>query len=88
MLNAQFTAENVVGTEQDFSVRTGVVQFKDDWPGVFIRGDDALGHAAVIRALLRHVRAGTLQPDEWQYWGALEELAELLASCRVPKRDA
>jgi hypothetical protein len=51
MLTAQLTAENAVGTEQAFSVRTGVLQFKGDWPGIFIRGDDALSHARAIRAV-------------------------------------
>jgi hypothetical protein len=86
MLTAQLTAENAVGTKQSFSVRTGVVQFKGDWPGIFIRGDDALGHAYVIRTVLRQVeeamRGGTaLQPSS--EWAHLHELAELLESCRV-----
>jgi len=87
MLTAQFTAENVVGSERDFSVRTGVVQFKADWPGVFIRGDDALGYAATIRALQRQakeeaMRAGT-HPLQFEQRHRLEELAELLESCRI-----
>lgn len=32
---------------------TGVVQFGNDWPGVFIRGDEAMGFAAVADAALR-----------------------------------
>jgi|AmaraimetFIIA100_FD_contig_121_44330_length_1132_multi_4_in_0_out_0_3 hypothetical protein len=78
MLNAQFTAENVVGTKQDFSVRTGTLQFKADWPGIFIRGDDALNYAATIRALLK-------DPAASGRCGCLEELAELLESCRVSR---
>lgn len=33
-------------------VETGVVQFGDDWPGVFIRGDDCLGYALALRGTL------------------------------------
>jgi hypothetical protein len=79
MLTTQFTAENVVGNKQSFSVRTGVVQFKADWPGVFIRGDDALSYAAVIRALLR-------QGLQFEHKDALGELAELLESCRISRK--
>jgi len=98
MLTAQFTAENVVGSERDFSVRTGVVQFKADWPGVFIRGDDALGYAATIRAHLKQMRkileklepgATTVELSEDELLSVterredLKELAELLESCRI-----
>lgn len=33
-------------------VETGVVQFGTDWPGVFIRGDDAVNYAFSLRFLL------------------------------------
>lgn len=33
-------------------VETGAVQFGDDWPGVFIRGDNAAGYALAIRDVL------------------------------------
>jgi len=33
-------------------VETGVVQFGDDWPGVFIRGDNAFAYARALNALL------------------------------------
>lgn len=31
-------------------VETGVVQFGNDWPGVFIRGDNALGYALALQS--------------------------------------
>ncbi len=31
-------------------VETGVVQFGNDWPGVFVRGDNALGYALALDA--------------------------------------
>lgn len=33
-------------------VESGPVQFGDDWPGVFIRGDDAIFFARHLRTLL------------------------------------
>jgi hypothetical protein len=30
---------------------TGAVQFQDDWPGLFVRGDDAIFACASIRLL-------------------------------------
>ena len=30
---------------------TGAVQFRDDWPGLFVRGDDAIFARAAIRQL-------------------------------------
>lgn len=34
-------------------VETGVVRFGNDWPGVFLRGDDAHGFAAALREVLK-----------------------------------
>jgi hypothetical protein len=36
-------------------VETGPVQFGDDWPGVFIRGDNAFGYVGALDAVLRKV---------------------------------
>lgn len=38
-------------TEQS-RVETGIVQFGDDWPGVFIRGDNCMGYLMGLRELL------------------------------------
>jgi hypothetical protein len=32
------------------SLATGLLKFPDDWPGMFIRGDEALGYAATLPA--------------------------------------
>jgi hypothetical protein len=34
-------------------VETGPAQFGDDWPGVFLRGDDAMNFAAHLELLLK-----------------------------------
>ena len=53
-------------------VETGVVQFGDDWPGVFIRGDNAF-------AMAMHLRG---EDSVWRN-AAIKSLAELLESCNV-----
>jgi hypothetical protein len=56
---------------------TGPMQFGDDWPGVFIRGDSALmGYApAVYRAMQ------ALPESEWMTRAQLSGLLETLKSC-------
>jgi hypothetical protein len=64
---------------------TGRMQIGDDWPGVFIRGDDALSYARILR-LLREAaekRAADLSPDEIAAWMQVQQLTALLDSCRV-----
>ena len=34
---------------------TGAVQFRDDWPGLFVRGDDALVAGNAIRELQKRL---------------------------------
>lgn len=59
-------------------VETGPIQFGDDWPGVFIRGDNALHFAIVLdRALM------ILPQDAWDIRSALAGLADNLRSCSV-----
>jgi hypothetical protein len=38
-------------------VETGAVQFGDDWPGLFVRGDQALHLAWCIAELEPHIQA-------------------------------
>lgn len=35
-------------------VETGPIQFGDDWPGTFIRGDNALNYALTLRNVIQH----------------------------------
>jgi hypothetical protein len=35
---------------------TGAMQFQDDWPGLFIRGDSALSVLTAIRRLQKYLR--------------------------------
>lgn len=61
-------------------IETGVLAINDDWPGVFIRGDDAAYYAACTRHLL------DLAPLSDPFVrSALSSLADLLESSRVGK---
>lgn len=53
---------------------TGPMQFGDDWPGVFIRGDDALGYYTALNVLLAECRNN-------------KNLSSLLALQLEPLRD-
>lgn len=55
---------------------TGAVRFGKDWPGVFIRGDEALGLANMIVAAQQ---AGLLPKPS----SVMDDLVELLRSCAV-----
>ena len=73
-------------TKQTERIATGPLKFGDDWPGVFIRGDDALGYAGTLRLLFAGAekRAAELSEDDIAAWVRVEELAALLESCRAP----
>jgi hypothetical protein len=60
---------------------TGVMVFGDDWPGVFIRGDDAFMYAEHMRRVIRAVD-GTVPK------AVLDSLQELLRSCQAPVTGA
>jgi hypothetical protein len=40
-------------------VPTGAVQFKNDWPGLFIRGDTAIGYLGLFRAMIEQLKDTT-----------------------------
>lgn len=58
---------------------TGAMQFgEDDWPGVFIRGDNAIYFAmAVVQA------EQSLPDDQWLLKSVLKGLSQTLRSCAV-----
>jgi hypothetical protein len=72
-------------------LQTGIFQYDErDWPGIFIGGDDALGHAGAIRAVLRQsekaIEAAREQGASTSEFESLMDLAELLESCRVEQK--
>ncbi len=66
--------------EQAPRIETGVIRFGDDWPGVFIRGDDARALAQVLHYCLRESgRHGHI-------YSRLDFLAALLESSELKER--
>ena len=57
-------------------VETGVVQFGEDWPGVFIRGDTAFLYGG---ALKKQLQGATLNLSTLALW----ELLQLLEGSKV-----
>lgn len=66
-------------------VETGKMQVGNDWPGVFIRGDEALAYAGMIHRLgaAAEKLLPVLSDDEMRSLASLMTLAEVLESCRV-----
>lgn len=68
-------------------IETGPIQFGDDWPGIFIRGDNAIGYATAIRRLLAKIeplaREGAIDTIDLIDANAVRALADLLASCNT-----
>lgn len=64
---------------------TGPMQFPDDWPGVFIRGDEAMGRAGYlewgIATLERMVAEGHIGRSP--YIAGMRGLLTTLRSCHV-----
>lgn len=60
-------------------IETGVTRTKDDWPGIFIRGDEAMHYAMQLGFLLERVeKTGDRDPLGTMY---ARGLADLLRSC-------
>lgn len=63
-------------------VETGALQFNEDWPGVFIRGDNAAFYAMQLRHLIRYVEQNADHIDFWTLDTA-KSLVDLLNSCVI-----
>jgi hypothetical protein len=51
--------------EQKDRVETGAIQFGDDWPGLFVRGDDSF---SLMCFLIQSVKEGRLAPFDSSYY--------------------
>jgi len=61
---------------------TGPLQFDGDWPGVFIRGDDALG----ILGLLSLLKTLDIATNEHSFRGMLDRIESIVKQCAVTDR--
>jgi hypothetical protein len=65
-------------------IETGMLQFEGDWPGLFVRGDDAIGLMASVRAVLEFAEKWlpSLPParvvEVATYLNRLSEIADLI----------
>lgn len=62
---------------------TGPLEFEGDWPGVFIRGDNAFGYALALEMLI----ADESPQHRQMALMNLNGLAELLRSCDTRNLD-
>jgi hypothetical protein len=60
--------------------------FEGDWPGVFIRGDNAAGYAMRLRQALARLGSARTFGESLEVSG-LEDLASLLEGSRVDSAD-
>jgi hypothetical protein len=66
---------NLRRVDHELRAETGPLQFGEDWPGVFIRGDEALGLADRINMCLT---SGLMPPASLPLF---REVVDLLISC-------
>lgn len=65
-------------------VETGALEINDDWPGVFIRGDNAMHYAMSIKqALVKLEAEPNLDIHSALAISSLKSLLQLLASSRI-----
>lgn len=69
-------------TAQAERVETGQVQFGDDWPGIFIRGDSAGYYALILRNLLANPEAFDTSKESL-IRAQLQSLQRILAKCVI-----
>ena len=63
-------------------VKTGVVQFGEDWPGVFFRGDNACAIGATLAGLVAgSIDRGRLESADFMLYGLLLAHARDLVAC-------
>lgn len=59
-------------------VETGSVQFGDDWPGIFIRGDNAAWYAMNLQEIVKKIA-----PNDFMAKACVEGLLNLLTGSNV-----
>lgn len=66
-------------------VETGPLEINGDWPGVFIRGDNAMNYAMYLNMAVENLKNQMTADNKIDVVTAhiLEDLANLLASSRV-----
>ena len=78
-------SEKRILPEADPRVETGTVQFGQDWPGLFIRGDHASHYAKCLDRILSRLE-GPIEGMDVFMVGGLQALLNALRDTRVKPR--
>lgn len=68
--------QNIEYPNKNNRIETGVLQIGNDWPGVFIRGDNAIYYAYLLRSFIDN-------PEDGFNKAMCEQIIELLSSCDI-----
>lgn len=70
--------------EQTERVETGPTQFGDDWPGIFVRGDNAFAYAMALSEAIERLETvmNKRKIEDFLILGQLENLRDLLKQCQ------
>lgn len=63
-------------------VETGAIQINDDWPGIYVRGDNALAFAQGLAQILDYAEHRTDHADIFAV-SYLKSLIDLFKSCAI-----
>ena len=64
-------------------VETGPMEFAQDWPGVFIRGDNAMAYALYLDTILEYIEVDDF--EDYIAVANVKALSDLLKSCNINK---
>jgi hypothetical protein len=83
MAEVSITQISVAGSSG--RVPTGALQFRDDWPGLFVRGDDAIGLMVSIRHLAERLADNT-DPGVASALSRLKRIADIIERDVIVRR--
>lgn len=70
--------KNIIIESDATRPETGPMQFEDDWPGVFFRGDHALYYAIMLEQIKNFI-----PEDKWPEHAIIRNLIAELRSCSI-----
>lgn len=69
---------------------TGAIQFQNDWPGLFVRGDDALALLMELRRTLQELQRGSTKSSlGWRTTRLMQAIEnDVLLGCRLSESES